>query len=335
MEPKVSEQLIGIVVIGRNEGERLVRGLTSLQKLQPQAQIVYVDSGSTDNSVAFARNLCINTVELDASQPFSAARARNLGFNTLYTKEPRLEFVQFLDGDCELCPNWIEAAVSYLNSHDGVGIVSGRRSERYTQASIFNQLIDVEWDTPIGKALAVLGDMCVRVESFEQVGGFNENVIAAEDDDFCLRVRGAGYSIHRIDAKMSLHDANVMTLNQWYRRAKRGGHGYANVYHLHRHRPEKYFEKQVKSALFWGAVIPVSFFIGLFFAPIFSVVVLLIYGAFMFRTVCRRIKSGDSIRHSIAYALLIFTGKVPEVFGVFEYCKNCLLSRKHQLIEYK
>ena len=45
---------IGCVVIGRNEGQRLVRCLESL--LGRVAHIVYVDSGSTDGSVAMAES---------------------------------------------------------------------------------------------------------------------------------------------------------------------------------------------------------------------------------------------------------------------------------------
>ena len=56
---------IGVVVIGRNEGERLRR---CLESLGPHlAATVYVDSGSADGSVALARSLGAETVELDES----------------------------------------------------------------------------------------------------------------------------------------------------------------------------------------------------------------------------------------------------------------------------
>src|SRR4051794_38450615 len=68
---------VGVVVIGRNEGQRLVR---CLQSLTPAgAPVVYVDSGSTDGSVQRARELGAKVIELDRSIPFSASRARNTG----------------------------------------------------------------------------------------------------------------------------------------------------------------------------------------------------------------------------------------------------------------
>lgn len=334
-EAKATTHNIGFVVIGRNEGERLKTGLNAIKTICSQAPIVYVDSGSTDDSVAFANAININTVELDMSIPFTAARARNTGFLTLLEQHPNTEYVQFLDGDCELLSGWVDIAVKHLSEHSNIGIVSGRRSERFPNASIYNQLIDIEWNTPPGEILAVLGDMCVKVEAFQSINGFNETIIAAEDDDFCLRARRAGYLTYRIDAPMSKHDANIMTLSQWYRRSKRGGHGYANIHHLHGKGPEHYFKREVKGVLFWGALIPSAFIILLFLAPALSLVILLAYIAFVSKTILRRRRLGDSPRTAIAYGLLIFSGKVSEFMGMIQYCKNHLLSRKHQLIEYK
>ena len=66
--------LVSVVVIGRNEGERLKRCLASLAT--DSTCIVYVDSGSSDGSVDHARKSGVDVVELDLSIPFTAARAR-------------------------------------------------------------------------------------------------------------------------------------------------------------------------------------------------------------------------------------------------------------------
>src|SRR5215831_12119972 len=88
---------VGVVVIGRNEAPRLAAALTSVP---PQvAAAVYVDSGSSDSSVAVARSAGFDVVELDRSAPFTASRARNAGVRHLRELHPNLELVQFLDGD--------------------------------------------------------------------------------------------------------------------------------------------------------------------------------------------------------------------------------------------
>lgn len=333
--PQRNKSDVGFVVIGRNEGDRLKAGLNAIKTICPDSAVVYVDSGSTDDSVAYSRSLSIHVVELDMSVPFTAARARNAGFEQIIQREPTLTYVQFMDGDCELLPSWIDAATETLAENADIAIVSGRREERYPEASVYNTLMDIEWNTPIGETRAVLGDMCLKVNVFKQVGGFSEDIIAAEDDDMCIRVRAAGYKVFRIDASMSRHDANIMHLSQWYKRSKRGGHGYANINHLHGNGPDKYFRKELISVTVWGAAIPLAFITFLFVSPLASLILCLLYAAFIAKTTLRRIMKGDKLIIACAYGFLIFTGKTPEFFGAMEYWKNRLLSRKHQLIEYK
>lgn len=178
---------VGLVAIGRNEGERLKRCLRSAK---PQVEaLVYVDSGSTDDSVAFARSLGVHVVELDTSVPFTAGRARNEGAKRLREAMPDVQFVQFVDGDCELDSAWIGRALAELAARPRAAIVCGRRRERFPEASVYNRLCDIEWATPIGQAAACGGDFMVRLGAFEQMNGFSPDLIAGEEPDLCFRLR--------------------------------------------------------------------------------------------------------------------------------------------------
>src|SRR6476620_796178 len=145
-------QQVGLVAIGRNEGQRLHQCLCSV--IGKVAHVVYVDSGSTDGSVEMARSLSVDIVELDLSIPFTAARARNAGFTHLLQVNPQIEFVQFVDGDCEVVEGWLERAQQELESQPKVAVVCGRRRERFPNHSIYNRLCDMEWNTPVGEAKA-------------------------------------------------------------------------------------------------------------------------------------------------------------------------------------
>lgn len=335
LENTFSLALLGFVVIGRNEGERLKASLNAIRRLSPNSPVVYVDSGSTDQSVSFSRGIGVDVVELDMSLPFTAARARNAGGNRLLEQHPDLEFVQFFDGDCEMTDGWVDAALSCFERYPEVGIVSGRRREKFPEASIYNTLMDIEWNTPIGECFAVPGDMCVKTAAFKAINGFNPSIIAAEDNDFCLRAYKAGHKIRRVDADMSRHDANITHLAQWYKRAQRGGHGFANIHHIHDNGSEKHFRKELRSIAFWGATFPVLLLICMLLLKPLAGLMVLTYLLFIAKTFLRRKLSGDSLRIALAYSALTYTGKVAEFFGVIAYWKNHLLERDHTLIEYK
>src|SRR4028118_1781381 len=117
----MSLKQVGLVAIGRNEGKRLHQCLLSV--VGKVAHVVYVDSGSTDGSIELARSLGVDVVELDLSTPFTAARGRNAGFAHLLQKEAQIEYVQFVDGDCEVVEGWLDTALAQLEAQSNVAVV--------------------------------------------------------------------------------------------------------------------------------------------------------------------------------------------------------------------
>jgi len=246
---------IGLVAIGRNEGERLRACLASV--VHRVAHVVYVDSGSTDGSVALAQAMGVHVVNLDMTVPFTAARARNEGWRALLQLAPGLEFVQFVDGDCEVADGWLDKALLFLLQNPGYAVACGRRRERFPERSVYNRLCDLEWNTPVGDAKACGGDALVRVSALQQVGGYRDDLIAGEEPELCVRLRQAGWRIHRLDAEMTLHDAAMTRFGQWWKRSKRAGYAFAQGAWLHGAAPERHWVKETVSALVWGAVLPV------------------------------------------------------------------------------
>lgn len=316
---------VGVVVIGRNEGARLIRCLTSAL---PQAQsVVYVDSGSTDGSQNQARKMGAEVITLDMDLPFTAARARNAGFDALMAMPSPPEFVQFIDGDCELQSGWIDTALIFLQSTPDAAVACGRRRERFPDASVYNRLIDLEWDTPVGQALACGGDALIRATALQQVFGFNPNLIAGEEPELCVRLRAAGWQIWRLDAEMTLHDAALTKLSQWWKRNKRAGHAYAEGASLHGAPPERHGVKATKSALIWGLGLPVTALaLGVLTTPWFFALLL----AWPAQVARLALRDGDW-----AQAFFVTFGKLPEAQGALEYKINALRGKQGGLIEYK
>lgn len=250
MSSLAGQKQIGVVVIGRNEGERLIRCLESLSK--SATCLVYVDSASTDGSREAALERGAVVVELDLSQPFSMARARNAGFARVCENMPQVELIQFVDGDCEVVDGWMDTAVAALDAHPDTAVVCGRRRERYPENSVYNRMCDIEWNSPTGEAAASGGDTLIRADVLRQVGGFNEELIAGEEPEMCIRIRKIGWKIRRLDAEMTLHDANILHFSEWWKRNIRCGYGSMDVViRLDGTCPEERFYHITKSAVSW------------------------------------------------------------------------------------
>lgn len=242
---------LGLVVIGRNEGDRLVNCLRSIGA---RPNIVYVDSGSSDGSIASASAYGARIVELDMARPFTAARARNAGREALGRD---CKFIQFIDGDCALQPGWLETASAALNAEPHIGAVFGRRREVAPQASRYNWMCDNEWDHPPGPARYFGGDVMLRVAALDAALGYPDEMIAGEEPDLAMRMRSAGWAIACLPAEMTLHDAAITRFGQWWRRATRSGHAYAELARRHRGTYDDYGQR-LKRAVFWGAILPLS-----------------------------------------------------------------------------
>ena len=305
---KSAVERVGVVAIGRNEGERLRRCLTSAARAT--RRLVYVDSGSRDDSVAVARGLGAEVVILDRAIPFTAARARNAGFERLTALHPEIELCQFVDGDCELAATWLPAALAHLAQHPQAVVVCGRRRERFPQASVYNHLCDLEWDTPVGKTHSSGGDALVRAAAFREVGGFCPDLIAGEEPELCFRLRQWGWEIWRIDAEMTLHDAAMTQFHQWWKRNVRSGHVHAESLSRRGRSPERTGRKQVLSNLFWS--MPAAW-------PLWPL---------LWWRVFRR-------RRDVAYATAMVLGKLPHLQGQVQFWMGQLRRRRPTLIEYK
>ena len=328
-----------VVIIGRNEGERLRRSFESVAA--GDGTVVYVDSASTDGSVELARSFGADVVELDMSLPFTAARARNAGFRRALEINPDTQYVQFLDGDCELAGGWLEKASEVLNTRPEVAIVCGRLREQGPDRSIYNRLCDMEWNTATGEVDACGGIFMVRVDAFREAGGFDTTIVAGEEPELCLRLRQKAWKILRIDAEMARHDAAMTRFSQWWRRCVRAGAAYAQGAALHGGKPERHYVREVRSALFWGGALP-GIMLASLAAGVGHPAALLVaalgacgYGVLAWRIYRWRRTFADPPRHALLYTAFCILAKLPQCRGIIVYAWRRMRGRKQTLIEYK
>ena len=321
----------GVVVIGRNEGLRLQRCIQSVA--EELRKVVYVDSGSSDNSIEIAQSLGAEVVCLNMNLPFTAARARNAGFKRLQEISVDLRYVQFVDGDCEVIPVWLAQAENFMNAHPGVAIACGRLRERYPERSVYNLLCDFEWNTPVGETKACGGIAMIRSSAFIEIHGFKESLIAGEEPELCVRLRKVGWKIWRLDEEMALHDAAMTHFNQWWRRTMRGGYAFAEGTYLHGQSPEQHWVKESRRAWIWGLLIPLLGLLLTSLSWVNGLLLISIYILQIARLAIRNKHQGHSHRWTIAFFMVL--AKFPEMLGQLKFQYNRFSGRTTKLIEYK
>jgi GT2 family glycosyltransferase len=325
---------VGIVVVGRNQGERLQPCLASVMNSGRPA--VYVDSGSTDGSPARDRAMGAETLELDRSQPFTAARGRNAGWRRLLELHPNLEFIQFIDGDCELVADWLPAAARFAQQHPEVAVVCGRRREIDPARNIYHLWTDMEWDTPIGEAAHCGGDALVRATALVPTCGYREDLIAGEEPELCVRLRTAGWKVWRIDHDMTHHDIALHSFAQWWKRSVRSGHAYAEGAALHGAPPERHWVRETRSIWFWGAAVPLA---ALIFAwPTYGKSILwaaIAYLALFAKILLSRAASRmEPVASAVPFAAWCVAMKWPQAVGQAMYWFARWRGSPPQIIEY-
>ena len=321
---------IGIVIIGRNEGERLIRCIQSLH--EHIANTVYVDSASTDGSLEAAKKLGAHTLALDMLKPFTAARARNAGFAELLRLFPETEYVQFVDGDCEVLNSWLEVATIFLQNNPQIAVVSGVLNERFPAKTIYNTLCDLEWKMPIGEVKASGGNALIRVSAFKQVDGYLPTLIAGEEPEMCVRLRNKSWKIWHLADQMMLHDAEMTQFKQWWRRTMRAGYAYAEGASLHGAAPEYHWVAESKRAWLWGFFIPFTILMLALMKPVWAIWLLLIYPLQWFRL---SLKSQQPFKIASLQAFFLTIGKFAELSGQIKFLWHRYHHKQSQIIEYK
>lgn len=326
---------VSVVIIGRNEGQRLENCIRSVQSADWKAvvhEVLYVDSRSTDASVAMAQSHGVSTLVLPEG-PMCAAKARNLGWASAQG-----EFILFLDGDTVLHPDFVRQALLALQDPE-LCAAWGHRRESNPGQSFYTRVLDLDWIYPTGITPYFGGDVLVRRSALMQVGGFDASLNAGEEPELCARLRAIGWKIMHIDAPMTQHDLAVRTLKAYARRCYRSGIAYAEVAHRMKILGDTLWQAEARRDFAHGLIYlctPIVLAL-LFFANGLAGIALCVAGAAMvLRSAwrCRRRASG-SLPLALGYAIHSHIQKVPALFGQLAWKLAQLRSQRLGLVDYK
>jgi glycosyltransferase involved in cell wall biosynthesis len=325
--------LISVVVIGRNEGERLLRCLDSIDAVPREGfrlETLYVDSASTDGSPERAEARGVRVLRVRPERP-SAALGRNAGWTAA-----RGELVLFLDGDTLLHPDFIAAALAQM-ADPQVAVVWGHRRELHPERSLYNRVLDLDWVYPPGPGEFCGGDALMRRSVLQAVGGFDATLIAGEEPELCRRIRARGGVILHLDVPMTRHDLAITTFSGYWRRAFRAGHAYAEVAARFRDSPDPLWLADARRNLVRGSLLlaaPVLLLASLAWPPLF-LVLLAVAAGLLLRTARRcRWKDPNPVT-CLYYAIHSHFQQIPILFGQLAQRRDARRGRRRRLIEYK
>ena len=326
---------LAVVVIGRNEGDRLLRCLESVRAMDYPAallQITYVDSSSSDGSVALAESLGVRTLVLEGET--TAARGRNAGW-----RDTPAPFVLFLDGDTLLDPGFPRRALAQFQDPRVAGVFGDRR-ESDTAGSLYNAVFDLDWPVFLGPAAYFGGDALVRVDALRAAGGYNPALIAGEEPDLCRRLRGLGFTILHIDAPMTLHDLDMHRPRQYWRRCLRTGYAFAEISSVYAATSDPLWlaesRANITRGLCWTTAPIVALVATLLLLSALPFVLFLAAAALLIgRTAARIRPRAASWKQALAYGLHSHLQQIPILLGQTRFWLARAGARKSGLIEYK
>jgi glycosyltransferase involved in cell wall biosynthesis len=328
--------VLSVVVIGRNEGERLVRCLASVRAmLSPggAVEVIYVDSASTDGSPQRAASYGATVLTVQPERP-TAALGRNAGW-----RAASAPIILFLDGDTVLHPRFVvDSLLEFTDPH--VAVVWGHRRELYPERSIYNRVLDLDWIYPPGPSDFCGGDALMRRSVLEAVGGFDETLIAGEEPELCRRMRAKGYTILHVDRPMTGHDLAITRWAQYWRRAVRAGYAYAAVASRFRGTPLPLWEHEVRHNLLHGGGLLLGLLLGvsaaLVTASLLPVIAFCL--ALLFLTLRTAVKVRWKSSHfatRLLYGVHSHLQHLPIFVGQVGFWRDQRTGRKRGLIEYK
>jgi GT2 family glycosyltransferase len=332
---------LSVVVIGRNEGARLERCLESALAMrrgtwgveQFDIELIYVDSGSSDGSVALAERLGAKAIALTPLRP-TAALGRNAGWRTATG-----EMVLFLDGDTVVDRDFAAEATREFDDA-AVACVWGHRREMFPRQSVYNRVVDLDWMYMPGPAAFCGGDALFRRSTLIEAGGYDESLIAGEEPEMCRRMIAAGHRIQHVDRAMTQHDLAMKSFGQYWARAARAGHAYAEVSARFAQSGDPFWNAEARrnrvQVLVLGALVVAGIAASLWMRSTWpAAAAIAMLGALVLRTAWKaRWKSAN------AWTLLLYGAhshlqQLPIFVGQMRYAWNSRRGRRLGIMEYK
>lgn len=319
---------IAIVVIGYNEANNLDHTFQAINRINyplEKLEKIYVDSGSTDNSVEIARTYT-DKVFVESRNP-SSGRNRNRGL-----MEARYDIVHFIDGDVIIHPDYLRNIVNLFDEKDAQAIV-GQLDEQ--NPNIFNKLAALSnVEKKEGYTRFTSTGATYLKHALLSVNGYDERIRRGQETELGDRFRNAGYKIWCTGYEMGSHNFGINSVQQLFKKEFLQGKSNVQVALMKGegsffNHAKKVLRNQLIKAAFLLLVILVSFFLG---KPWLILIYLLLSSLYQYRSLLKKVNNRNVNLVVISF-LLKFIGQFYYLGGMFSELFKVYFKRKEaQLI---
>lgn len=184
----MEQHKISVVIPAYNEEANIyncLQSITNANYPREKIEVIVVDNGSDDNTRTIAEGLADIVLRDDY---LKISGLRNLG-----VEHATGEIICFIDADCIVTPDWLQAASMYIDNKEVVAWGAPPETpEKATWVQKTWYLIRKK-EKPIQKVDWLESmNLFVRKELFTKTGGFDNKLETCEDVDFCYRLREYG-----------------------------------------------------------------------------------------------------------------------------------------------
>jgi glycosyltransferase involved in cell wall biosynthesis len=326
---------LSIVVIGRNEGQRLAQCFESIRAIRgfERIQLIYADSASSDGSAELAAQYGAQVIVVYPERP-TAAIGRNAGW-----RRATEDFVLFLDGDTVLHPDFPRAAFNAITADPQICAVWGHRREMRPNQSIYNRVLDLDWVYAPGFVEACGGDVLMRRSALIKTSGYDEQLIAGEEPELCRRFRAQGYFILHIDHPMTRHDLHITRLSQYWKHGRRAGYAYAQISDRFKSTEDPFWRadarRGMKLGCFWGFSLLAALVASVRYSYVPMTSWLCLFLSASLRSAWRARWKDNNAMTLILYGAHSHLQHLPITIGQLQFLLDKRRGRQRNIIEYK
>jgi len=322
--PVTRGDLLSVIVIGRNESANLPRCFASIREMRPvpglATEVIYVDGGSDDDSMSVVRSLGMVRI-LGGEKPRRAAENRNIGM-----REARGAYIQFLDGDMTLDPEWCVEAYAYLLHHPGAAAVCGNLLE--ARESVIHQAQELDWGAREGDIRHCGGAAFWRTEVLAKLGGFPEQVRYGEEPYLCWRVRNELHlTIHQMNRTMATHDLGHDSFGDYWRRCTRTGRAYAEIADRFARTDAPLWLRESRMNVLWAIAIVGCFALPALVCRWWAFTAWILLAGVIARKAWQVARHGKPPRIALVYAAHTYFSKIPLALGELLWAFDRLRAR--------